>query len=236
MLAYFIIGVALLVALIIGGQSLAQANPKTILKALRVAGVIILALLAGFLALTGRFSYAIPLALAALFLLRNRSLFGGAQPTPGQSSGVETEWLQASLDHDSGEMDALVLKGTFEGHKLSELSRAELGKLHREIAIDEQSRAILESFIQRHFPEDEEDENTQNSKSGNEQHGQESRRSETMNRQEALDILGLDSLATAADIKAAHRRLMKKFHPDHDGSDYMAARLNAAKDFLLKSS
>jgi DnaJ-class molecular chaperone len=56
-----------------------------------------------------------------------------------------------------------------------------------------------------------------------------------MTRQEALEILELDADAAVSDIKTAHRRLMKKFHPDHNGSDYMAAKLNEAKDVLLKS-
>jgi curved DNA-binding protein CbpA len=46
--------------------------------------------------------------------------------------------------------------------------------------------------------------------------------------------LGLKSDATEAEIKAAHRRLMKQVHPDTGGSAYLAARVNAAKDTLLK--
>jgi hypothetical protein len=54
-----------------------------------------------------------------------------------------------------------------------------------------------------------------------------------MTRQEALSILGLDDTATAQHIKEAHKRLLKDFHPDKGGSDYLAAKINAAKDFLL---
>jgi DnaJ family protein C protein 19 len=54
-----------------------------------------------------------------------------------------------------------------------------------------------------------------------------------MTRQEALDILGLRAGATAADIRAAHRRLMLAAHPDHGGSDWLAARINQARDVLL---
>jgi curved DNA-binding protein CbpA len=50
---------------------------------------------------------------------------------------------------------------------------------------------------------------------------------------EALKLLGLKPDATAADIKAAHRRLMKQVHPDTGGSAYLAARVNEAKDILL---
>ena len=51
-----------------------------------------------------------------------------------------------------------------------------------------------------------------------------------MSRDEAYQVLGLKSGATPDDIKAAHKRLMKEFHPDRGGSDYLAAKINAAKD------
>jgi DnaJ family protein C protein 19 len=54
-----------------------------------------------------------------------------------------------------------------------------------------------------------------------------------MGKAEALDILGLKPGATAADIKAAHRRLMRAAHPDSGGSDWLAARINQARDVLL---
>jgi len=58
-------------------------------------------------------------------------------------------------------------------------------------------------------------------------------RSGTMTRAEALDILGLKPGAGVEEIKAAHRRLMAAAHPDRGGSDWIAARLNQARDVLL---
>jgi hypothetical protein len=58
-------------------------------------------------------------------------------------------------------------------------------------------------------------------------------RSGAMSRAEAFEVLGLQPGASAADIKEAHRRLMRGAHPDTGGSDWLAARINTARDILL---
>lgn len=50
---------------------------------------------------------------------------------------------------------------------------------------------------------------------------------------EALAILGLKAGATADEVRQAHKRLLKDFHPDKGGTDYLAAKINQAKDVLL---
>lgn len=59
------------------------------------------------------------------------------------------------------------------------------------------------------------------------------RRGGAMSRAEALEILGLRPGATAEEIRAAHHRLMRAAHPDAGGSDWIAARLNLAREVLL---
>ena len=55
-----------------------------------------------------------------------------------------------------------------------------------------------------------------------------------LDKNEALDILGLDFNATKDDIIAAHKKLIEKNHPDKGGSDYLSAKINKARDVLLK--
>ena len=54
-----------------------------------------------------------------------------------------------------------------------------------------------------------------------------------MTRNEAYQVLGLKPGASEADIRDAHRRLMRGAHPDAGGSDWLAVRINQARDILL---
>jgi len=58
--------------------------------------------------------------------------------------------------------------------------------------------------------------------------------SEIKTREDALNVLGLKEEASEKDIQAAYKKLMAKVHPDAEGSEWMAAKLNQARDLLLK--
>jgi hypothetical protein len=60
-----------------------------------------------------------------------------------------------------------------------------------------------------------------------------SRSRQGLSRDEAYAVLGLKPGASEAEIRDAHRRLMRAAHPDTGGSDWLAARINQARDTLL---
>ncbi|MGQ0528007.1 MAG: DnaJ domain-containing protein [Alphaproteobacteria bacterium] len=55
-----------------------------------------------------------------------------------------------------------------------------------------------------------------------------------LSEKEALDVLGLEAGAGPDEIGDAYKKLMQKVHPDNEGTDWMAAKLNQARDRLLK--
>lgn len=152
------------------------------------------------------------------------SKLGRAAPSAGQHSTVTSAILSMQLDHDTGELSGDVLMGQYQGWRLSEMERQQLQELlaycQRE---DSDSVQLLDSYLQQRFPGE--------ADFGAQQTAQES--SNGMNRKEALAVLGLAEEASEEDIVAAHRTLMQKLHPDRGGNNYLAAKVNQAKDLLL---
>ena len=143
-------------------------------------------------------------------------------PTPGRTSEVETAFLHMWLDHDTGEMDGAVLRGRYEGCALRELGLEDLLALLDECRTDRQSVAVLEAYLDRIHEDWRESRDPPPGASSGE-----------MSESEARAVLGLGPEATREEIVEAHRRLIQRLHPDRGGSDYLAAKLNAAKDLLL---
>ncbi len=146
------------------------------------------------------------------------------KPRPGATSEVVTRFFRMSLDHASGAMTGTVLEGPYQGRSLSDLNLEQLLNLWRSCQVDTQSAAVLEAYLERTQNADW----RQQAASGERDGGH-----SAMDRQEAYAILGLAPGASPEEIKTAHRRLMQKLHPDHGGSDWLAARINQAKDLLL---
>lgn len=196
---------------------------------LRRAGPVALIVIGAGLALAGRVGIGITLALAgASWFMRKRAVSSGAGSASGRRSTVRSAMLEMALDHDSGEMEGLVLTGVFEGRRLSSLSDADLLRLHRQTIQDPESAALLESYLDRRIPRWRE-----NAKADAGGRKAEAARSGAMTKEEAYQILGLEAGASAKDIREAHRRLMKRIHPDSGGSTFLAAKINEAKDTLI---
>ncbi len=94
--------------------------------------------------------------------------------------------------------------------------------------MDEESRALLAAYLDRR------DSGWGEHAQGDAAAGRPAASSGKMTQDEAYQILGLERGASADAITHAHRTLMKKMHPDQGGSTYLAARINEAKEILLR--
>ena len=226
-----LLGLAVLLLVLFGAKLFAQSDPKKLVKAVRTGGGIFSLGLAGFFAVTGRFYLAIPLGMFAAGLLNwiptPASFRARTQRSTGQVSRVRAAFVEMELDHDTGEMRGRVLQGRYEGVPLDALDPAALLALRDEF--DPESRALLEAYLDRRTPRWRDD-IQEDAGAGT----REPPRHGPMSEEEAQQILGLEAGATDADIKRAHRSLMKKLHPDQGGSTYLAARVNEAKEVLLR--
>ncbi|MBM3621823.1 MAG: molecular chaperone DnaJ [Alphaproteobacteria bacterium] len=239
-------GLVLLIVLVGVLRWLATASPAGLATALR--GAIFAAVALGitgvllFLVLrTPQFLFSL-LALAAPALVwwfrqrRASGKLGGGWSTPGdaQRTGVETEWLRMSLDHDSGVMDGVILRGHWIGRTLSAMSEAELFELLDACAADSESVRVLEAYLDRRLDASWRDRRPARERASREEAPpRHDRRSDAMSREEARAVLGVTPDASEEEIKAAHRRLMRKVHPDQGGSDELASRVNRARAILL---
>jgi hypothetical protein len=153
-------------------------------------------------------------------------------PDSSQHSTVETSLLRMSLDHESGNVDGELLATDSMGKYLSELTLPELIALYA--LADEQypdSTEVLAAYLDRKYGSDwREAANAGNDSGESSQH---SRDSVKMTAVEAYAVLGLDNNATQEEVIATHRKLMLKLHPDRGGSNYLAAKINQAKDLLV---
>lgn len=177
------------------------------------------------LALLRQPAVAAPVGLLALTLLRGAIAQARPIPTAGGRSEVKSDALAMWLDHDSGEMGGEVLAGRFAGRELETLDAAELQDLARELEDDSDSLGLLLAYLDRRRGEagraaegEAKPDDTATPDPGRE-----------MSVAEALRVLGLSPGATREEVRAAHRRLIKRVHPDLGGSDALAAMINAAK-------
>jgi len=242
MVQMLLLGICLLAGLVLLGRWFVRADPRTMARTLRYVGIGLGVLVILFLVVTrqlGILLAALPI-LAPLFLRwravanRLKSMRG---PSPGSTSGLDTAFLHVELEHDTGQMAGQVRKGRHDGRNLDDLSIDEVIEVMAEAQPeDPQSVAVLEAWLDRnHGPEWRERASRGEEARHEAGAGAGAAAGGPMTREEAYRMLGLEPGADAQAIKQAHRRLMMKFHPDQGGSDYLAAKLNEAKDILLNS-
>jgi hypothetical protein len=229
-----LIAIAIALGLWFGLKWLKTATPQQVRGGMKSAGGIAALGGAALLAIRGQVSIAVPLGMAGLAMLgwipgMPASWTQRWNKSPGQVSRVRTAFVEMELSHDTGELQGVILAGPYEGTTLDALNVPTLIRLLADI--DEESRALLAAYLDRRDPSWREHADVggaAGSGTGSPPGGG------PMTPQEAYQILGLEPGASDADVASAHRTLMKKLHPDHGGSTYLAARVNQAKDVLLR--
>ena len=218
----------------------ARTPPAQIARAVKTVGGLASLGLAGLLFLRGRWDFAMGVGGVGLWLLgwgaaphwaagwRNVGR-GGAAPSVTRARSA---LLEMELDHASGTIEGTVLAGAFEGRRLGDLDEADLDSLLRACRVqDPEGARLLEAYLDRRFagrgPAQEGDGDPRGGRDGG-------RVSAAMTEDEAYEVLGLGKDATREDISRAHRALMKKLHPDQGGTTSLAARVNEAKDVLMR--
>jgi hypothetical protein len=232
-MATLIVGVVVLALLLAAVNLFAKANPHTLAPILKAAGGVAALGLATVFAARGQFAFAVPLGIAGLTLLGwlpfgPAGVFQRTEKSPGQVSRVRSAFVEMELDHDTGSMRGRILAGRHEGVALDALDVPTLIRFLPDI--DEESRALLMAYLDRRTPSWRDD--VQGDAAAGSSRASWS--SGKMTEQEAYQILGVQPGASAEEIGRAHRTLMKKLHPDQGGSTYLAARVNEAKDVLLR--
>jgi hypothetical protein len=208
-----------------------KADPKIAARVVKAGGGLVSLAFAVFLGVRGELAVAIPLGAFGLGLL-GWMPFGPAgfsartERSKGQASRVKTQFLELELDHDTGAMRGTIVAGSKRGSSLDELPVETLAGLIGEF--DDESRALLVAYLDRR------DSGWREHADADTATGRSAPSSGKMTEDEAYQILGLQPGASVDDVGQAHRRLMKRVHPDQGGSTYLAARINEAKEVLTR--
>jgi hypothetical protein len=137
-------------------------------------------------------------------------------------SQFRSKSLVVEINFATRQMDGEILQGDYAGKRLSELSETQLQSLAAWLKeSDRESFVLLQAYLMR---------------SGNGQYSpgdEQPANYADFSEQEAYKILGLEQGASSEEVIKAHKRLMQRMHPDRGGSDYLAAKINRAKDKLV---
>lgn len=225
---YWLGSIVIMLLMLWGLQRFMKANPRAMAHGITRAAGVATFLVGLYLAIRGSFGAALVFWGLTYGLAQyvGRSRLSGRGAGQGRPvSRVVTDHLEMELDLDTGAMRGRVLKGVFTGRTIEALAPAELALLWRDCRFaDPKSAQLIEAWLDRTHPTWRDDMARAEASPG---------AGGIMTETEALDILGLKSGASAEEIRKAHRDLMKRVHPDAGGSDYLASKINEAKDLLL---
>jgi hypothetical protein len=236
MFAYLLLGLLILAGIIFLLRTYASASPASLARAVRRAAIISAALGALLLLFRAPLGFALVGVGAVLPLtFRWRALwpaFGASPNQPaGRTSRIDTKYLRMALDHDTGALDGLVLAGKHRDALLSKLTLEQILEVREDcLAGDPEGVPLIEAYLDRIHGARWRDGSSDRRSSD---HASPKRASTAMTREEALQVLGLAPGASDAAIREAYHNLIRKLHPDHGGSDYLAAKVNQARDVLI---
>ncbi len=238
MSGWLLLAILVAVLAVLALRWLATVPAGELARAIRTFVAVFGSLLGAGLVYAGRVGLAIAALAAAAVALR--SLWRARRPADPLDDGEDgaeeavsravTDWLEMELDHTSGRVDGRVRRGAKAGLRLSELDLDALLELLAEVRRhDPESVALLEAYLDRRDPTWRTRAHARGEEGGPARSG-----GGEMDEATAWAVLGLEPGADEEAIRAAHRRLMAKIHPDHGGSEYLARQLNLARDVLLR--
>jgi hypothetical protein len=235
----------LLIWLLLGGlKAFTMANPAGLARLVKRGGGVAALAIALFLLLRGGVALAIGFAGLGFWLLNlgkgglwrifasplGHASSGMRKPS-GRASCVRSAMVEMELDHETGKMRGSILAGPDEGKELDSLTRPQCESVYGLCRRDDPEGArLLEAYLDRRFPGWRPADEAQ-SDSGR---PASRRRAGAMSQDEAYEVLGLHKGATREEVVRSHRSLMKKLHPDHGGTTDLAARVNEAKEVLMR--
>ena len=240
---WVILSLIIIISILFIVRQLVNAEPKKVIKLIK--WLLVLFFVLGLIFFGLRFgSFVLWLILPILYFslrtllgavisrfafnyFNSKSNFFNNSNNSSNISSIETEYIIMSLSQIDGNVSGVVKKGKFSGDKLEDLSLESLFELRKELKSDKESLDLLEAYLDRVANSDWRDqaENLSSTESY----------STIMTIKEAYLMLGLDENATKDEIKEAHHKLMLKIHPDQGGSNFLASKINQAKELLLKN-